>query len=197
MHAQALLLNKKYREADAVLKKINILPHEGATNGREMYREVKLMQAAQLMGKKNYKSALKFISEARLWPENLGVGMPYEEDLDLRLEDWMNYLCNKNLNKSTEADAMLNHIVSFKPRIDNSVRNFVPANTLISAWAFEKLNRKSEADKFIEQQIDMFPDYKLLSWSKAVFEKDKSFNLPENSKDANVRIIEELTALGM
>ena len=197
LHAQTLLLNKKYREADAVLKKINILPHEGATNGREMYREVKLMQATQLMGKKNYKSALKFIQEARLWPENLGVGMPYEEDLDTRLEDWMNYLCQKNLNKPADADAMLKHIVSFKPQIDNSVRNFVPENTLITALALEKLNRKSEADKFIGQQIEMFPDYKLLSWSKAIFEKDKSFNLPDNVKDANVRIIEELISLGM
>jgi hypothetical protein len=197
LHAQTLLLNRKFREADAVLQKINILPHEGATNGREMYREVKLMQAAQLMGKKNYKSALKFISEARLWPENLGVGMPYEEDLDVRLEDWMNYLCNQRLNRAAEADKILNRIVGFKPRIDNSVRNFVPANTLVSAWAFDKLNRRSEAERFIEQQMREFPDYKLISWSKAVFGDDKSFILPASGKDANVRIIEELTSFGM
>jgi len=197
LYAQSLLLNRKYQEADAVLKKINILPHEGATDGREMYREVKLMQAALLMGKENYKSALKFINEARLWPENLGVGMPYESDLDVRLEDWMTYLCNKNMKKVAEADEMLKHIVAFKPRIDNSVENFVPSNTLISAWAFERLNKKDDATLFIDDQIEMFPEYELIEWSKAVFNKDKSFKISEKEKDANVRIIEQLMTLGM
>ena len=91
LYAKTLLLNKRFKEADALLTKINIIPTEGATEGHELYREAKLMQAAQMMQKKNYKASLKFISEARLWPENLGVGKPYDEDIDYRLEDWMTY----------------------------------------------------------------------------------------------------------
>lgn len=197
LHAQNLLFNKKYKEADALLKKIKILPHEGATNGRELYREVKLMQAVQSMGKKKFNEALKFIGEARLWPENLGVGKPYDEDIDTRLEDWMNYLCYQSLKKSIEAEKMLNRIISFQPRIDNTVRNFTPANTLVTAWALERLNRKNEAGSFINRQISDFPDYKDLLWSKALFENDKEFILPENEKDANVRIIEQLISSGI
>ena len=197
LHAQNLLLNRKYKEADALLKTINILPHEGATNGREMYREAKLMQAAQLMGKKNFREALKFIGEARLWPENLGVGKPYDEDIDTRLEDWMNYLCAQKIKNAAEADRMLNRIISFQPVINNTVRNFTPANTLITAWAFERLNLKNEAASFIDTLIRDYPQYKHLLWSKALYENDKTYILPENEKDANVRIIEKLISLGM
>jgi hypothetical protein len=197
LHAQNLILNKKYKEADALLKTVKILPHEGATNGREMYREAKLMQAVQLMERKNFKGALKFIGEARLWPENLGVGKPYDEDIDTRLEDWMDYLCARKMRNNVEADKLLNRIVSFQPVIDNTVRNFTPANTLVTAWAFERMNQKNKAASFIDTQIRNYPKYKNLLWSKAMYEKDNNYVLPEIEKDANVRIIEKLISSGM
>ena len=196
-HAKNLILNKKYKEADVLLKTINILPHEGATNGREMYREVKLMQAVQLMEKKNFKGALKFIGEARLWPENLGVGKPYDEDIDSRLEDWMNYLCAWNNGNNAEAESMLDRIVSFLPVTDNTVRNFIPANTLVTAWTYERLNQKDKAASFIDTQIGNYPKYRHLLWSKAMYEKDSNYVMPENEKDANIRIIEKLISSGM
>ncbi|MEI6049804.1 MAG: DUF5107 domain-containing protein [Bacteroidota bacterium] len=192
LYAKALLLNKKYRETDALLTKMNILPSEGATEGHELYREAKLMQAVQMMQKKNYKASLKFITEARQWPENLGVGKPYDEDIDYRLEDWMAYLCYRKMKNNNEAEVILTNIIKFEPKIDNTVRNFLPANTLVTAWAYEALNRKGEATLFIDSQIKYFPDYKLILWSKAAFGKDTTFKLAENEKDANARIIEQL-----
>jgi hypothetical protein len=197
LQARTLLLNKKYKEADALLTKINIIPYEGATGGHELYREAKLMQAAQLMQKKNFKSALKFINEAGLWPENLGVGQPYSEEIDMRLEDWMSYLCFQQLKRTGEGDDMLKNIIKFEPRIDNTVRNFLPANALVTAWAYERLNKKDEAVQWLNKQIGYFPDNKLLLWSRAVFDKDKTFVLQEGAKDANARIIEQLILSGM
>jgi tetratricopeptide (TPR) repeat protein len=192
-HAKNLLLNKKYKEADVLLTKINILPSEGATEGHELYREAKLMQAAQMMHKKNYKAAGKFIAESRLWPENLGVGKPYSEDIDMRLEDWMDYVCLIQLKKTKEADEMLNRIIQFEPQmIDNTVMNFLPANALATAWAFEQLNRKDEAIPWLNKQIEAFPGSTLLMWSKAMYEQRSDFVLHKNQKDANVRIIEQL-----
>jgi tetratricopeptide (TPR) repeat protein len=197
LYAKALLLSKKYPEADALLTKINIIPTEGATEGHELYREAKLMQAAEMMKKKNYKASLKFISEARLWPENLGVGKPYDEDIDYRLEDWMTYSCYNKMKKTAEANVILENIVKFEPKVENTVRNFLPANSLITAWAYEALNRKSEGSQFIDRQLKYFPDYRLILWSKAVYEKDSSFILAENEKDANARIIEQLLKAGI
>lgn len=196
LHAHNLLLNRKYREADAVLKKINILPHEGATNGREMYREVKLMQAVSAMEKKNYREAMKFIDEARLWPENLGVGKPYDEDIDSRLEDWMTYLCAGRMKNSPEARRMLDRIIAFKPGIFNTVRNFAPSNTIITAWAMEKADRKNEAADFIDKQISDYPQYRQLKWARAIYGNDKTYSMPEIEKDAGIRIIEKLISVG-
>jgi hypothetical protein len=178
-----------------LITKINIIPTEGATEGHELYREAKLMQAAEMMKKKNYKASLKFIAEAKLWPENLGVGKPYDEDIDYRLEDWMTYSCYHNMNKTNEAEAVLKNIVRFEPKVENTVRNFLPANTLVTAWAYEALNNKSEGSQFIEQQLKYFPDYRLILWSKAVFEKESSFTLAETEKDANARILGQLMTI--
>jgi Tfp pilus assembly protein PilF len=192
IHARALLLSKKYKEADALLTKLNILPVEGATGGREMYREAKLMQAAQLMEKKNYNGALKFIKQADLWPENLGVGKPYEEDIDTRLENWMSYLCLTGLKKSSEAQLKLDAIIKFRPGIENTVRNFLPSNAIITAWTYEKLGRKDEGVKWLDSQIEAFPKSKLIEWSKALFTGNNEFVLTESDKDANARVIEQL-----
>ena len=192
LYAKTLNLNRNYIAADKILTGINIIPYEGATDGHELYREAKLMQAAQLIQKNNSKAALKLIDQARLWPENLGVGMPYPEDIDTRLEDWMTYLCYVQQKRTADAEKLLNQIIQFEPRVENTVRNFSPSNALVTAWAYEKLNKRNEAVQWLDRQIKYFPDHKLLLWSKALFEQDKSFVLKESEKDVNVRIIEQL-----
>ena len=80
LYARALILNKKYGEADKLLSKIEVLPNEGATIGRQLYRESKLMLAVENMKSGNCKKALQYIADSKLWPERLGVGKPYDED---------------------------------------------------------------------------------------------------------------------
>ena len=70
---------------------------EGATEGRQLYREAKLMQAIDAMKIGNYKKALQVINEATQWPENLGEGKPYDADIDERLENWMAFVSYENL----------------------------------------------------------------------------------------------------
>ncbi|MDB5144096.1 MAG: hypothetical protein JWQ66_2809, partial [Mucilaginibacter sp.] len=99
LYAKTLLLTKRYKECSDLLSKINILPFEGATIGRELYHEAELMQAIEKIHSKNYAAALIIINEAKKWPQNLGVGKPYKENLDERLEDWMSYLCYQQMGK--------------------------------------------------------------------------------------------------
>ncbi|WP_315814863.1 hypothetical protein [Paraflavitalea speifideaquila] len=138
LYAKTLLLNKQYAEGDRLLSKLNIIPFEGATEGRELYREAKLMQALQQIKNKKYKKALTFIREAREWPQHLGVGKPYEEEVDERLEDWLMYQCGHKTGDKDQAKASLDKITRFHPKVDNTVRNFIPANALVTLWALEK-----------------------------------------------------------
>jgi hypothetical protein len=142
LYAKALLLNKKYTTADAFLTKLNILPFEGATIGRQLYHEAKLMQAVEQVKKHQYKKALQFIEQAKLWPSNLGVGKPYQDNIDERLEDWMSYTCLINLHKDLQAKQLLDRILSFAPKVDNTVMNFLPANQLVSAWAMRRQHQE-------------------------------------------------------
>ncbi|NML22366.1 DUF5107 domain-containing protein [Pseudoflavitalea sp. G-6-1-2] len=196
LYAKALLLNKRYAASDAVLSKLNIIPFEGATDGRELYREAKLMQAVQAMQQKNYKKAIQFISQAKQWPENLGVGKPYEADIDTRLEDFMSYQCNRATGKNDAADQLLQQIIRFEPRIDNTVSNFQPANTFVTAWAYRQLQQSDRGTQWLNEQAKQYPDNKILHWSKALFEENQQ-PLPDAEKNANVRILEALKVSGV
>jgi lipopolysaccharide biosynthesis regulator YciM len=96
------------------------------------------------------------------------------------------------MKKSDEAKKKLDRVVEFSPRIENTVRNFIPSNAVITAWTYERLGNKDEAVKWLDSQIKAFPRSKLIEWSKAVYLKDNNFVLSEGEKDANARIIELL-----
>lgn len=193
LYAKALMLNKKYKEADALLAKLNIIPFEGATEGKALYREAKLMLALQEMRKKNYRKAQGYIDQSRRWPQNLGVGKPYDNEIDSRLEDWMEYLCSIPL-KNANGALLLDRILKFTPRIDNTVSNFIPSNALVSAWVIEKKESREKAVEWMDQQIAAYPRFQaVLQWSKAVFErKDTTVTLPESNRDAGVSILDAL-----
>jgi len=192
LYAKTLLLNKKYTATDAFLTKLEILPFEGATAGRQLYHEAKLMQALSEMKNKQYKKALKFIAEAKLWPQNLGVGKPYDENIDERLENWLDYQCYTNLGDDKTAVKSLQKITAFTPKVDNTVMNFLPANQLVSAWAIEKTSSVQKAEEWLKNQAKLYPDNKIIQWSLASYTKKHSDLLTEDEKDGEVRIIEKL-----
>lgn len=189
LYAKTLLLNKKYKDADAMLSKLNIIPFEGATEGRALYREAKLMQAVEALQQGNHKKAAQYIKQARLWPETLGVGKPYDDQIDNRLEDWMEYLAGNG-----KSEIALDRILKFTPRIDNTVSNFIPSNALVTAWALEKKEGWAKAISWLDEQIAAHPA-KALQWSKAMFEGNGPIQLAEEEKDASIRILEAVAGL--
>jgi Tfp pilus assembly protein PilF len=211
LYAKTLLLNQRYADAGQILRKLNIIPFEGATEGHELYRETKLMQALTQMQKQKYSQALSFIRESALWPENLGVGKPYEEDIDQRLEQWLSYSCYMKMRQPDKANAELQKIIAFEPAIHNTVANFFASNALVTAWSLDKLSAQSSlrlsaqssavssvpasakdnAIKWLNDQLALFPGNKLLLWSLARYQK-QSYLLPTADQDANARILEQL-----
>jgi len=192
LYAKTLLLNKKYKEVDALLAHLNIIPFEGATDGRNLYREAKLMLAVSQMEQKHYDKAVAFINQSKEWPENLGVGKPYDEDIDTRLEDWLTYLCNLHTRQTFAVDGLLKKIIQFSPKTDNTVRNFIPSNAVVTVWAYEKLNRKEEGMQWLDEQMKLYPNNSSLQWSKEVLEHAGTTSNNTIEKDANMRILERL-----
>lgn len=193
VYAKALLLNKQFRKCDQVLSSLRCIPFEGANESRELYREAKLMQACESLNDKNYKNALKLIAASRIWPERLGAGKPYEADIDERLEDWMNYYCHEKMGKRESAQASLKQLLERYKNFNSTSKESLEA-TLVTLWAIEKTSNKEKANEFLSEKLRSHNDNKYLLWVKAVFQNSKP-ELPENEKDASIRILEVLSKL--
>jgi len=80
--------------------------------------------------------------------------------------------------------------MDFKPKVENTVRNFIPANELITAWAMEKLASKAEASEWLQQEVKKYPSNKIIEWCRQVFESGQSDIPVANNSEAN--LIKEL-----
>lgn len=161
--AKTLLLNKEYKATTDILEKTTILPYEGATDGRQMYREAWLMQAIGQIRSKKYKSAIASINKAKLWPENLGAGKPYEEDIDLRLENYLEALILEKTGQKEKAQRKFEQIAAAK----RSGRN--QPTDLITALALKKTNRGGEGEKLLKEWQEKEPENKIAGWAYAVY----------------------------
>ncbi len=101
--AKAFVAARQFRDADTLLSTLDILPYEGARDGHVLYRQTKLALAAEAMTARQWDAARGHIAAARLWPERLGAGKPYDADLDERLEDSLLTVVNKRAGQQPSA----------------------------------------------------------------------------------------------
>lgn len=97
LYIRCLIRNKQYRVAEKALSEIHVLPFEGSSIGHKLHEQVKLMRALNLLQERKYKAALQKVAEARMWPENLGEGKPYDDTIDKSLANEI-----ENLIRQTE-----------------------------------------------------------------------------------------------
>lgn len=86
LYVRILLENKKYKEAERILERINVLPSEGNSDSRHLYRRTKLSLALQALSKGDIRTADRKLAESQRWPRNLGIGKPYDDRIDNRIE---------------------------------------------------------------------------------------------------------------
>ncbi len=110
LHAKALLFSRRFAEAGDALARLRVLPYEGATEGRALYREAQLMLGAADARAGRWAEAARRVAAAREWPENLGAGKPYAEDVDERLEDRLQAQCLVRLGRPAEAQAITDRL---------------------------------------------------------------------------------------
>jgi tetratricopeptide (TPR) repeat protein len=107
----ALINNGQYENSLKLLETMNILPFEGASEGKVVYDEACLFLAMEKIKGKKYNDALKMIEKSKLWPEKLGVGKPY--DVDTRVQDYLNAYCLDKMNKGGEAAPLKKSVVDY------------------------------------------------------------------------------------
>ena len=184
LYAKTLLLNKRYREAGDLLSRLNILPYEGATEGRRLYRESQLMSAIEELRRGSAATALHYVEAAKRWPENLGVGMPYPESIDERLENWLEYDCRQRLGRQQEANAIL-------PRIIGPSRRTNDTGTLTAALALRQLGQATEAQKLLDEWAKRQPDRLLAAWGQKILHDPATPVPAQANADEQCRVLSE------
>lgn len=143
-----------------LLSGLTVLPNEGATSGRMIWREANLKKAVQSIVKKDYRVAQKHIDLARKWPENLGVGKPY--NVDERLEDFLLAAIYQYTGQEEKLPAVQQKIIDFP------LSGRTAAEDFITAWTLKRRNRKTEADQVMNHFINL-PGDRVLRWCMAIY----------------------------
>ena len=156
------LLNKtgQYERSINTLKNLTVLPNEGATSGRMIWHESNLRKAVQSIIRQDFQTARDHIDLALEWPENLGVGKPY--NVDERLENLLLVAIDKFTGREEELSADLQKIIDFPLSEILSVEDF------ITAWTLKITNRNNEADQ-IMKRFENQPNNIPLQWCLAIY----------------------------
>ncbi len=173
--AKCFLLNKQYAKSYALLTSKTFLPSEGSTEGHQLYREALLMMALEEIGKGNYSKAISTIEKAKQWPENLGVGKPYDEGIDVRFEKYIQAICLEKLKKKQEADTLFLALTTEMIQSKN-------ANFLINALSLRKSGMENKGTEILQQWKNESSNKSLPDWCLSVFnQKEKVSEPPENN----------------
>jgi tetratricopeptide (TPR) repeat protein len=185
--AKTLLLNRQYKACSDLLEKVTILPYEGATDGRQLYREAWLMQAIDQINRGKFRDASSSIGKSRQWPERLGVGKPYDSDIDDRPEKYLEGLMIEKSKGNAYADATWKSIVAFKSGDG--------PNTLITALALRKLGRQQEAETLLNEWVNKQPDNKVARWCRDAFAGTAAPIPSELLNNDNLRLVKEIVTI--
>lgn len=139
-YARTLCETGQYVRCISLLKNIEVLPNEGAYAGRGIYREAYLNLAIDHINKHEKKKALKSINESKVWIENLGVGKPYDDMIDYRLE----YFLEAQVATSGKAKDLLQRIA-----YTEKDRTEFESTDLLSVLALRLLGKEKEADEWV------------------------------------------------
>ncbi|MDR0845638.1 MAG: hypothetical protein LBN71_10485, partial [Tannerella sp.] len=151
-YAKSLLENGFYSETLKELENTVVLPHEGAMYGRTIYRKAAVLEGLQFLKEKKFEQALKSMEKARLWPENLGVGRPY--DVDERIENFLEAECLSNLKETAKAQTLYQEIINYTRENGADYKS----TDYLYVMALRRLNMNQQASTFLTEWQQKSPD---------------------------------------
>ena len=181
-YAKMLQRNGNYLSCVNLLQKIAVLPNEGATEGRTIWRYANIGKALDEMKSKNYRKTLETIGMARQWPFNLGVGKPYQ--VDESLEDYITCQAYTKLKDKKSAEKMEKNITVALDNLEHPSE----ANMFLSALILRKNGNQAKADQIIGEMSEKTSAYKIVKWCKAYYSgnKDEATKIAKQVDDSDV-----------
>jgi hypothetical protein len=94
----------------------------------------------------------------------LGVGKPYDDQIDERLEDWLAYEVLMKMGEKNTAKQMLDKIEGFTP-VNDRGDAYANANELIRAWALKQKGQSDAAEKLLQDWLNKEPQNAVAQWA--------------------------------
>jgi hypothetical protein len=191
LRAKSLLLTGQNQAAAEFLSSLHVLPSEGTTEARALFHEAYLLLAVERLRVGAFDDALRDVNTAREWPERLGTGKPYREDLDERLEDWFTAQCRFALKAPDAARKALDGILAVPVRGTGQ-----GVGDLIRVLALRQSGRAVEAEQALTAWQALAPDTDLAKWGAALF-AGQAASLPASLKDLDCRVLAGIASAGL
>ena len=86
-YAESLCEAGQYAESLDVLSKLQVMPKEGAYKGHVIYRRACLRKAVEELKAGEFEKSIQSVEDSKVWDERLGVGKPYDEEIDYTVEN--------------------------------------------------------------------------------------------------------------
>ena len=183
LHAKALLSGGRYEAAAERLNLLHLLPCEGSTDAHALFREAHLMLAVASLKAKAFVEARQLIRRAREWPEQLGAGKPYPDEIDERLEDWLAYQCELGANDPAQARQALDRLLAWRPA--SHARN---VGEVVCALALKASGRTDEAQQRLRDWLRQKPASEMAKWGLEIL-AGHSASLPSKLQDSDSRVL--------
>lgn len=179
-YAKALCETGQYQPCISLLSRMQVLPNEGSYAGRAVYREANLYRAMEQLSHKNYKQVVKSVETSKEWLENLGVGKPYDNMIDNRLEDYLEAKAAAGQGDSRKTSALLAAVADY-----TISRSHFESGNLLSALALRESGKVQEADHMVAAWSTDFPENRVVQWCTAIYrgEKEKAVGMLQSRND--------------
>jgi len=186
LRARSLLLTDQHQQAADLLSSLHVLPAEGTTAARTLFREANLLVAVDRFRSGAFDDALRRVNTARQWPENLGAGKPYPAALDERLEDWCVAQCQFALMNPDAARQALGKILAIPAHNQGQA-----IGDLIRALTLKQSGRVAEAEDLIKDWQARDPGSNLAEWGATLF-AGRPAPLPPSLNTLDCRVLAAL-----
>jgi len=168
-YAKALLHSGKLEDCLRVLERTNVLPYEGAWEGRDLYKQAHLLSAILSLKNKKYKAAVVSAEKAKLWPENLGVGKPF--DVDERLENYILAAAAEKVGDHAKADKLYASVCADTDRFRTSWDSV----HLLGTMALKKTGMEADAVRLLSDwQTTRGEEDPVFAWASAKYYGDEA-----------------------
>ena len=170
-----------YEKSIELLKTLEILPYEHATDGRRIYTKAYVGSALKKIAEGNYDFAAQRLNSSLLWPENLGVGKPF--DPEERWERFLLAFLKQEKGEKSRIELQQISEISLKHLSKPSRKH------LLGVYAIQQVHGKEEALEFVAQLLEskhgtskltkeltqFYFENSLIKWDKQFIEKLAAF----------------------